>query len=464
MQLKRILVSLLVAIMMISMVVITASAEDATSTTFDVAVETNSTASVNGVLVKPGDTLEVKVVITNNPGAALTQITFTYDTTVLTPVDADADGKPDIVQGDTYNYNQIFHIVDGTKGTILVISDTSVKTNLDKTGTAFTMKFAVAENAEVISAIGYIAKANTAANARLTTNAPADKQGNPTCSLFVNPTTHNFDLENQETVEATCTSAGGVYVSCKDEGCDAKIALSETPALGHDEVTLEAKAATCTEDGNSAGTKCSRCDYKTCEVYPATGHTEVDVPAVAPTCTTAGNEAGKVCSTCGEYTVEPTVIPATDHTVVVIPEVAPTCTSNGVSAGAKCSVCGEILVATTALPATGHTEVVVPAVAPTCTTAGSTEGKKCSVCGVDLVAASAIAATGHTEEEIPAVEPTYSEEGSTAGKKCTVCGEILVAPETIPAKTLTWLWIVIAAVVVIGAGAAVFFFVIKKKK
>jgi flagellar basal body-associated protein FliL len=463
MQLKRILVSLLVAIMMISLVVVTASAEDATSTTFDVAVET-STATVDGVLVNPGSTFEVKVVIENNPGAALTQITFTYNTAVLTPVDADANGKPDIVQGDTYNYNQIFHIVDGTKGTILVISDTSVKTNIDKTGTAFTIKFAVAENAEVLSNLGYIAKANTAANVRLTTNAPADKQGNATSSVVVNPTTHHFDFSTTETVEATCLLEGGVYVACKDEGCDVKVAVSKTAALGHDEVVAPAKAATCTEDGNTEGVKCTRCDYKTYEVLPALGHTEVDVPAVSATCTTAGNEAGKVCSTCGEYTVEPTVIPALTHTTEIIPAVPATCTSNGTTAGAKCSVCGEVLVAPVADPAKGHTEVVIPAVAATCTTAGSTEGKKCSVCDTVIVAPNAIAATGHTEEVIPAVEPTTSEEGATEGKKCSVCGEILVAPETVPAKSLTWLWIVIAAVVVIGAGAAVFFFVVKKKK
>ena len=54
MQLKRIFVSLLVAMMILSMAVIAASAADTASTTFDVAVEVkDSTADADGnVLVK----------------------------------------------------------------------------------------------------------------------------------------------------------------------------------------------------------------------------------------------------------------------------------------------------------------------------------------------------------------------------------------------------------------------------
>lgn len=140
---------------------------------------------------------------------------------------------------------------------------------------------------------------------------------------------------------------------------------------------------------------------------------------------------------------------------------APTCTEAG-SSVITCTVCGYS--ETEELPATGHTEEVVPGTPATCVTEGLTEGKKCSVCGITLVEATKIEKTGHTEEVIPAVDPTYSEDGATEGKKCSVCGEILVAPEVIPAKSLTWLWIVIAVVVVVGAAAAVVFVVAKKKK
>ena len=71
MQLKRIFVSLLVAIMMLSLAVITAVAADTASATFDVTVETSSTVDAGvKTLVSAGDTLEVKVVIKNNPGVA----------------------------------------------------------------------------------------------------------------------------------------------------------------------------------------------------------------------------------------------------------------------------------------------------------------------------------------------------------------------------------------------------------
>ena len=87
-----------VAGMMLSMAVITATAADSASTTFDVAVEViDSTADATGnVLVTPGDTLEIKVVIKNNPGATLSQISFVYNTAELTPVVAE-DGKEDMV-------------------------------------------------------------------------------------------------------------------------------------------------------------------------------------------------------------------------------------------------------------------------------------------------------------------------------------------------------------------------------
>ena len=101
-------------------------------------------------------------------------------------------------------------------------------------------------------------------------------------------------------------------------------------------MTLEkipAKAATCTENGNSAYWYFD--DYKkyfsdangvneiTAEstVIPATGHDLTNIPAKEPTSTQAGNIEYWVCSTCGKYfsdeqgkvEIENVVIPATGH-------------------------------------------------------------------------------------------------------------------------------------------------------
>ena len=71
--------------------------------------------------------------------------------------------------------------------------------------------------------------------------------------------------------------------------------------LGHNAVKTEAKAATCTEDGNTEYWTCGTCgkyfsdaDGKTeiilaDTVISATGHTLTHTPAKAATCTEEGN-------------------------------------------------------------------------------------------------------------------------------------------------------------------------------
>ncbi|MBR2335250.1 MAG: hypothetical protein IKA62_03375 [Clostridia bacterium] len=415
MQLKRIFVSLLVAIMMLSLAVITAVAVDTASATFDVAVEVSSAVDAEAVtLVSAGDTIEVKVVIEKNPGAAYTQVTFFYDADVLTPVDADEDGSPDITQGGTYNYTSVTNTLIKGENAIVVISDISAKNSV-ALGDAFTIKFRVAENVNDNVKLEYVVKAYNEKNEKLADDTRVD--------MNLIATSHNVGADNVSVAAPTCTEDGKITITCADAGCDFVMVVDGDAALGHDMETVGEVAATCTVDGHSAGEKCSRCDETTCTVYPATGHTEVVVPGVAATCTTDGTKDGK-----------------------------------------KCSVCGETTLANEVAPATGHSIVTVAKVDATCTTAGSTEGTKCSTCGVYVVEPTVIQPLGHTEKVIPAEEPTYSEPGSTEGKECTVCGAITVQPVEIPALSLTWLWVLIAAVVVIGAGAVAVFFIVKKKK
>lgn len=75
-------------------------------------------------------------------------------------------------------------------------------------------------------------------------------------------------------VEADCTH-DGEYVSvtlCTE--CHEEISRTRhvIPALGHDLVQVQAKAATCTEDGNNAYEYCKRCDYTTKEIVKALNH------------------------------------------------------------------------------------------------------------------------------------------------------------------------------------------------
>ena len=109
------------------------------------------------------------------------------------------------------------------------------------------------------------------------------------------------------------------------------------PSLGHSMTATAGKAATCTEAGNSAYWTCSRCHKffsdaagkteiaKDSWVIAALGHDEATRAAVAATCYASGHEADTYCKRCGIVITAGATIPATGkHTYV-----------NGV-----CTVCG----------------------------------------------------------------------------------------------------------------------------
>ncbi|MBE6573331.1 MAG: hypothetical protein E7652_02940 [Ruminococcaceae bacterium] len=265
-----------------------------------------------------------------------------------------------------------------------------------------------------------------------------------------------------------CTSDGVKLYSCTV--CD----YTETKTvskLGHDMIHEDAELPTCTENGMSAGSYCSRCDYtEDYQILPALGHTEVIDAAVEPTCTETGLTEGKHCSVCDEVLVAQTVVDAlghsydatvtdptcTDkgyttyvchcgntyisdyvnalgHTIVIDESVEPTCTETGLTEGNHCSVCGTVLLVQYVIPSLGHTEVVDEAVAPDCVNTGLTEGKHCSVCNEVLVAQNVIDSLGHTEVIDAAVEPNCTETGLTEGKHCSVCSKVLVAQTVVDA-------------------------------
>ena len=232
----------------------------------------------------------------------------------------------------------------------------------------------------------------------------------------------------------TCENAGVMKYTCMDCGKTKTEAISAT---GHQHIVeIEEKAATCTEPGHKAGTKCLDCNaiLSGMEEIPAKGHTEVIDPTVEPTCTKTGLTEGKHCSVCNEVIVKQEVIPAKGHTEVIDPAVEPTCTKTGLTEGKHCSVCNEVIVKQEVIPAKGHTEVIDHAVEPTCTKTGLTEGKHCSVCNEVIVKQEVIPAKGHTEVIDPAVEPTCTKTGLTEGKHCSVCNEVIVKQEVISAK------------------------------
>ena len=92
---------------------------------------------------------------------------------------------------------------------------------------------------------------------------------------------HNYDAA---TTDATCTTNGKTVYTCSTCGHSYEDAI---PALGHNEISHDAQAPTCTEKGWDAYVTCSRCEYTTYGEIAAKGH-KYNKEVTAPTCTEDG--------------------------------------------------------------------------------------------------------------------------------------------------------------------------------
>ncbi|MBQ4626630.1 MAG: phosphodiester glycosidase family protein, partial [Clostridia bacterium] len=179
---------------------------------------------------------------------------------------------------------------------------------------------------------------------------------------------------------ATCTEAQ-LCIICGEE---------LAAALGHDMVHNSAQDATCTEDGFSSGSHCTRCDYTEGKhVIPAKGHT----PNAEVTCT-----RNKVCTACG------IVLEAAKGHNYVTTVYLPTCTQTGYSVH-NCLNCGDSY-ADSEVAANGHKSG---------SSASCTEAELCLDCGAEIAPPK-----GHT----PGAEATCG-----AAQTCSDCGAEL-APAT----------------------------------
>ena len=289
------------------------------------------------------------------------------------------------------------------------------------------------------------------------------------------------------TKEASCTEAGSRNRRCLRCG---EVETEEIEMLGHNIVEVEAKEATCAEEGHTAGEHCTRCDYKTYTVIEKSDHAwgeweelraatcaagklesrecanchtietrEGDplsqhqglknLPAVPATCTATGLTAGQICEVCGETITAQTIVPKKDHTPDTenVVNKDATCTEDGVQGEVKCADCGKVLVKGTVLPATGHTYGEFTVVSElTCTQNGVRE-RVCTKChgalGEDKYGRPGkqtitIEAQGHVWVTDARVEPTCTATGFTEGKHCANCGLVKIAQEEIPATDHTY--------------------------
>ena len=185
------------------------------------------------------------------------------------------------------------------------------------------------------------------------------------------------------------------------------------------------------------------------ETLTADLHTETEtVNAKAATCTEDGYTGDVVCKACGKVITKGEVIPALGHKIELVGAKAATCTEDGYTGDEVCTICGEIVKKGEVIPAMGHKIKLVGAKEPTCTEDGYTGDEVCTICGEIVKKGEVIKATGHQYKD----------------GKCTVCGA--ADPNYKPAvktgdESNTALWVLVMASAALLAAAVV---VLPRKK
>ena len=241
---------------------------------------------------------------------------------------------------------------------------------------------------------------------------------------------HNFvGGEKVEAKAATCTEAGHTaYTKCVVEGCTGKDGYEEIDALGHDFTgdPIDSKAPVCGDKGYEKY-KCTRCDETKTEEIDALSEHDFEKMVVAPTC----DKFGRVyyfCKNCGfDEHKDNEILPPLNHHLKGCED--PKCTETAKEGKPANVPCGMKVGTVTD---------------PTCTTEGVTvyECKASEGCTHTIEVKTP--ATGHDYKNAVVVDATCQAEG-TKQWKCD-CGEFKkdekgnVYTETLPVVPTAHVW------------------------
>ena len=209
-------------------------------------------------------------------------------------------------------------------------------------------------------------------------------------SVVIPMAAHNLELV--EATDPTCTEDGNTeYYLCTECGnlfadeegteeiSEDSVVLSAT---GHTLEWVEAREATCTEDGNIEYYFCTECGrmfadvegteeiYEDVVILPAAGHTLELVEATEPTCTEEGNIEHYFCTKCGslfadadgteEIDEEFVVVPKADHILNLVEATEPTADEAGNIEHYHCQNCGRNFSDDTAAEELTDDEIIIP--------------------------------------------------------------------------------------------------------
>ena len=143
-----------------------------------------------------------------------------------------------------------------------------------------------------------------------------------------------------------------------------------TPAWGEHTLThVEAKAATCLENGWTEYDVCSTCSYNTKKIIPALGHNIVLREEVTPTCTEKGIRKHYECTNChllfsdskGENIINEIELLPLGHLVYLVPELEAQCETEGIKEHYECERCHHLFLDSNAINETTLEELKINA-------------------------------------------------------------------------------------------------------
>jgi len=378
---KRLIAFLLAVVLVCSCLPSIAIAADSQATTLTVAE----------VTAAPGTEVTLPVTVTGNPGILGAVLTVSWDEDLTLVADANGEAFEELsyqspsryVSGCSFVWygSRVKEIKDGT---ILLLTFRVSETALDGKSCNVTITYdkrdILDKNYQTVDLVV------ENGGVQIASYQPGDVNGderiNPLDLIFISqyisdgcktdPDGFNItlnelaaDVNNDGRINPLDLIFISQYISdgCKTDPDGFNVTLQHSrPACSHNNMMqIDAKAPTCTEDGNIAYRYCTGCNkYFAGE----TGMTEIEfaqtgipaehrvetVAAKAPTCTADGNIAYWQCSECGkcfdsadaenEIELSETIKPA-EHTLTYVPRKEATKENDGCIEHYKCSVCGK---------------------------------------------------------------------------------------------------------------------------
>ncbi len=299
------LISILLALLVCLSLVVSASATTGSDLAMTLESADSNVEALDAAVVGAGKTFTVSVEIATNTGFAAAVTTLGYDASVLEFVPAAEATKGVIVAAPAAGVLKV------TVGDLNAAFKGEGE-NITSTGKVVDLTFKVlaTEDKETVIELAVSNKNVITADGKFELSVSGD-------SLNVHTVAENHVCNAEEAIEANAKEA-----TCTEDGKKADLVCAHCgkvltegeviKATGHTwDEGVDKVAATCVDKGVKLYT--CECGETKEEAVDALGHTEVAVPGKDATCTEAGLTEGKKCSVCGEVTVAQTDIAAKGH-------------------------------------------------------------------------------------------------------------------------------------------------------